>query len=100
MKSTLGQPAYIAVCCIHQVTAEFKKATALIKPGPKTSKVWADLYAEIDKVRTKSGQGPAGHWEAQGSCLHMPHLGSMALSHASSTLLQHLANRCERQCTV
>jgi hypothetical protein len=43
-----------------QVTAEFKKANGLIKPGPKTIKVWAALYAEIEKVRsscTCSGRG-------------------------------------------
>lgn len=34
-----------------QVTAEFKRANGLIKPGPKTIKVWAALYAEIEKVR-------------------------------------------------
>jgi hypothetical protein len=40
-----------------QVTAEFKKANGLIKPGPKTVKVWAALYAEIEKVRCSYGQG-------------------------------------------
>eukprot|EP00882_Tetradesmus_deserticola_P029118 GHRQ01032539.1.p1 GENE.GHRQ01032539.1~~GHRQ01032539.1.p1 ORF type:complete len:189 (-),score=40.05 GHRQ01032539.1:113-679(-) len=36
-----------------QVTAEFRKANGLIKPGPKTIKVWAALYAEIEKVSSR-----------------------------------------------
>jgi hypothetical protein len=34
-----------------QVTAEWKKANGLIKPGPRTNQVWASLYAEIEQVR-------------------------------------------------
>lgn len=33
-----------------QVTAEWKKANGLIKPGPRTNQVWASLYAEIEQV--------------------------------------------------
>ena len=34
-----------------QVIAEYKKAVALIRPGPHTAKVWVSLYKEINKVR-------------------------------------------------
>jgi hypothetical protein len=32
------------------VVAEYKKAVSLIKPGPRTAKVWVSLYGEIEKV--------------------------------------------------
>ncbi|WIA14506.1 hypothetical protein OEZ85_003026 [Tetradesmus obliquus] len=41
--------AHAAARDFEQVTAEFKRANGLIKPGPKTIKVWAALYAEIEK---------------------------------------------------
>lgn len=34
----------------YKVTAEWKKANGLIKPGPRTNQVWASLYAEIEQV--------------------------------------------------
>ncbi|KAF6265699.1 exocyst complex component Sec5-domain-containing protein [Scenedesmus sp. NREL 46B-D3] len=41
--------AHAAARDFEQVTAEFKKANGLIKPGPRTIKVWAALHAEIEK---------------------------------------------------
>uniref|UniRef100_A0A383VH62 Exocyst complex component SEC5 n=1 Tax=Tetradesmus obliquus TaxID=3088 RepID=A0A383VH62_TETOB len=41
--------AHAAARDFEQVNAEFKRANGLIKPGPKTIKVWAALYAEIEK---------------------------------------------------
>jgi hypothetical protein len=45
-------------CYLVQVTAEWKKANALIKPGPRANQVWASLYAEIEQVG-KPGRPPA-----------------------------------------
>jgi hypothetical protein len=46
-------PYDLSCCCCQwhcQVIAEFKKANALIHPGPHTIPVWNSLYAEIEKV--------------------------------------------------
>jgi hypothetical protein len=48
-----------------QVVAEYKKAVALIKPGPRTAKVWVSLYGEIEKVGGLHGRAISGAQRTQ-----------------------------------
>jgi hypothetical protein len=41
---------------LESLVAEYRRANALIRPGGSSSRVWATLYSEVEKVRARGAR--------------------------------------------